>query len=214
MNRSATAGAVISSLISIAVCGGTAAAAAAPLGPRPAAAHAGCPYLTGKPASRAAADAALTAAAATAHWAGIPGGAPGRAAIVLPFDLIRAIAWQESTWRSTVVGCGGSYGMMQLQIGTAAWVNKRFHTSYSYLGTRDNAQLGAEYLEWLIAYFGALYLHGSYSLVGPSLPEMVISAYNAGPGNVSMAANGTVKIVNPGYVARVQKWWRLKPWTR
>jgi soluble lytic murein transglycosylase-like protein len=164
--------------------------------------------------SRAILSADLSAGAATAHWAGLPGGLPGRATIVVPDVLMKAIAWQESNWRSTIVACSGTYGTMQVESGTATWMNRRFHTSYAYRSTVGNVQLGSEFLEWLIAYFGRVYLGGSYDLTNPKLLEMVISGYNAGPGNVSVAADGTVEIVNPRYVAGVEALTIRQPWLR
>lgn len=112
---------------------------------------------------------------------------------------MRAIAWQESGWQSTIIACDGGVGVMQVMPATATWLNNRFGTHYDINTLEGNASLGAMYLEWLIMYFG-LYYFGSFDLdatapVGTNGEEMVlrdvvIAAYNAGWGSVENL-NGT-----------------------
>lgn len=96
-----------------------------------------------------------------------------------PF-LIAAIIRVESNFRSDVQSIKGAVGVMQLMPDTASWVVDK--SGYSPL-TMDalyrpdvNIELGARYLQLL----GQQY-QGN--------PNVVIAAYNAGPGNVSKWLN-------------------------
>jgi hypothetical protein len=175
-----------------------------PAPPKPAA---GCtkPRYVGTQASRADAKAALTAAAGRTYW---PSSAPS---IQVPLDLVKATAYQESGWQSNIVACDGGVGLMQVMPGTAIYVNDRFDKSYKLNEYRDNATLGANYLAWLIKYFGDLpTFKGDYS-IDPAdcadhtdlcLLNLVIAAYNVGPGKVD-TEDGLI-IPNTGYVDNVR----------
>lgn len=166
----------------------------------------GCtkPRYEGTALSRAAVKDALTAAAGRTYW---PNSAPS---IRVPLDLVKAVAWQESGWQSNIIACDGGVGLMQVMPPTAEYVNWRFEQSYDIDDPRDNATLGANYLAWLIKYFGDVYFGGDYDLeCGDSssseelcLLNAVISAYNAGFGSVD-TAEGLV-LPNPRYVQNVR----------
>ena len=162
------------------------------------------PTYVGTQASRAEAKAALTEAAGRTYW---PTSAPD---LRVPLGLVKATAYQESGWQSNVVACDGGVGLMQVMPDTAAFVNQRFGQSYDIDDYRDNATLGANYLAWLIKYFGDVYFGGSYA-ADPAdcadhgdlcLLNAVIAAYNYGPGAVD-TAEGLV-IPNPRYVDNVR----------
>ncbi|GIF49901.1 soluble lytic murein transglycosylase-like protein [Asanoa ferruginea] len=174
-----------------------------PAPPKPAA---GCtkPRYVGTQASRADAKAALTDAAGRTYW---PSSAPS---LRVPLDLVKATAYQESGWQSNIVACDGGVGLMQVMKDTATFVNNRFDQSYDIDKYQDNAALGANYLAWLIKYFGDVYFEGDYS-VDPDdcadhsdlcLLNAVIAAYNFGPGAVDTDAG--LKIPNPQYVDNVR----------
>jgi soluble lytic murein transglycosylase-like protein len=173
------------------------------LPPAPPTAPAGCkPRYEGKAATRAQVKEALTAAAGRTYW---PTSAPS---IRVPVNLVKATAWQESGWQSHIVACDGGIGLMQVMPDTAAFVNQRFEKSYDVRKYTDNATLGANYLAWLIKYFGDVYFDGDYTLGGcgsntePCLLNAVIAAYNVGFGKVD-TTNGLV-IPNPRYVQNVR----------
>lgn len=163
----------------------------------------GCtgPKYVGTPASREQVKTALEAAAARTYW---PTSAPQ---IKVPANLVKAVAWQESGWQSNVVACDGGVGLMQVMPDTARFVNQRFGQSYNIDNYQDNAFLGANYLAWLIKYFGDVYFQGNYDLTvrdpdNPVLLDAVIAAYNVGFGNVD-TSQGLV-IPNRQYVNNVE----------
>ncbi|MFC0528397.1 lytic transglycosylase domain-containing protein [Phytohabitans kaempferiae] len=167
---------------------------------------AGCkPTYEGTAASRAEVKQALTAAAGRTYW---PTSAPS---IKVPVNLVKATAWQESGWQSHIVACDGGIGLMQVMPDTAAFVNQRFGQSYDVRTYTDNATLGANYLAWLIKYFGDVYFERDYTLVSsgdcashtaPCLINAVIAAYNYGFGAVDTDAG--LVIPNPRYVENVR----------
>jgi soluble lytic murein transglycosylase-like protein len=178
---------------------------------------ANCPTYYATKAPIATVKAALTTAANTAFWDSVPasrlpvelnGVAPK---ITVPVPLMKAVAWQESGWQSTIVACDGGRGLMQIMPDTAPWMNQRFGTSHAIDSVSGNANLGAQYLEWLILYFG-LYYFGTYDLnsVQPlgangadiRLRDVVIAAYNVGYGNV-VNDDDTLGIPNRSYVTNV-----------
>ncbi len=165
---------------------------------------AGCaPKREGTAATRAQVKQALTAAAGRTYW---PTSAPS---IKVPLNLVKATAWQESGWQSNIVACDGGIGLMQVMPDTAAFVNQRFGKSYDVRDYEDNATLGANYLAWLIKYFGDVYFDGDYSLgdcgsgnTEPCLLNAVIASYNFGFGAVDTDAG--LVIPNPRYVQNVR----------
>ena len=140
--------------------------------------------------------AALAAAAATPFWSVQP-------SITLPPNLIDAIAWEESGWQSTIIACDGGIGTMQIMPATATWMNNRFGTNFNVNTLSGNTMLGAEYLEWLVRYFGDYAYSGNYSLSNQDLLNDVIAAYNVGPGAVDPTA-GPSGIPNWQYVNNVE----------
>lgn len=162
------------------------------------------PTRRGEKASRAEVKAALTAAAGRTYW---PTSAPD---LTVPVALVKATAWQESGWQSDIVACDGGIGLMQVMPGTAEFVNQRFEQSYDVDEYRDNATLGANYLAWLVKYFGDVYFASEYTLDAADcadhrdacLLNAVISAYNVGPGAVD--TDGGIVIPNARYVENVR----------
>ncbi|MEV4535043.1 lytic transglycosylase domain-containing protein [Asanoa sp. NPDC049518] len=176
------------------------------LPPKPPPNQPGCtrPRYEGARQSQADVKIALTDAAAIAYW---PNSAPD---LRVSLDLVKATAWQESGWQSNIIACDGGIGLMQVMPDTAAFVNQRFDKSYDLNAYRDNAQLGANYLAWLIKYFGEVYFEDDYT-VDPAdcashtdlcMLNVVIAAYNYGPYAVD-TPEGLV-IPNPRYVDNVR----------
>jgi hypothetical protein len=155
------------------------------------------PTSTGPGADKPTVAAALDTAAAHAFW---HTSAPS---IVVPRNLMRAFAWQESGWQSTIVACDGGIGTMQIMPATATQVNNRFGTSYDVHTLSGNTMLGAAYIEWLIKYLGDLYFQGVYDLSNQALLDSVVAAYNVGPGAVD-PTQGAAGIPNPQYVRNVE----------
>ena len=138
-------------------------------------------------------------------------GATEAVTISVPTVLMDAIAWQESGWQSEILSCDGGFGTMQIMSGTATWMNGSYGTDFPYQTLVGNTQIGSEYLEWLIAYFGQTYYGSNFDLSNQSLLNDVIAAYNTGPGNVNPTAAGG-GIPNEQYVASVEALERSQPW--
>lgn len=171
-----------------------------PPAPKPPPSTCTAPKYVGPAASRAEVRAALETAATKVYW---PTSAPS---IRVPEHLVKAVAWQESGWQSNIVACDTGTGLMQVQPPTAQFVNDRFGQSYNLNDYRDNATLGANYLAWLVKYFGDVYFEGNYDLTvedpdNPVLLDAVIAAYNVGFGKVD-TTQGLV-IPNRQYVNNV-----------
>ena len=156
-----------------------------------------CPTYSGPAATRSEVRAALDAAAAKHFW---PTSAP---TIVVPANLLYAVAWQESGWQSTILACDGGIGTVQMMPLTADWMNQRFGTSYDVHTLSGNTMLGGEYLAWLVRYFGDVYFQGSYDLANPALLDSVVAAYNVGVEIVDPTL-GEAGIPNWGYVNNVE----------
>nr|WP_232070940.1 transglycosylase SLT domain-containing protein [Phytohabitans flavus] len=172
-----------------------------PAPPKPPVAGCTKPKYEGTAATRAQVKQALTAAAGRTYW---PTSAPS---IKVPVNLVKATAWQESGWQSNIIACDGGIGLMQVMPDTATFVNNRFGQSYDIRDYTDNAALGANYLAWLIKYFGDVYFEGDYTLEECGVTELcllnaVIASYNFGFGAVD-TPNGLV-IPNPRYVQNVR----------
>jgi soluble lytic murein transglycosylase-like protein len=198
--------------------------------PPPTTTAAGCTPKEDTAHNASAADvrAALADAGARANWrsgvtvpTGWPAGTPYPPDISVPAKLMNAVAFTESSWRSTVIACDGGIGLMQIMPGTAPWMNQRFNRSDDVNTMQGNANIGAMYLQWLTMYFG-LYYFGSFDLsdteaIGPGgtdlmLQDVVIAAYNVGYGGVEHL-NGTsdpsddyLSIPNPSYVSKVHQY--------
>jgi soluble lytic murein transglycosylase-like protein len=172
----------------------------------------GCLRHTGLDAPVGQVKAALVWAGAREYWRGtyppaeLVGPLP---TLTVPAQVMEAVAWQESEWESTVVSCDRGVGAMQIMPSAATWMNRRFATSYDVSTLGGNAALGAQYLQWLMLYFG-LYYFGSIDLgttapVGPrhaglTLLDVVLSAYEVGPGLLEHD-NGTPAIDSDDWLA-------------
>jgi len=157
----------------------------------------GCrPTYTGPVAPRADVRAALDAAAGRTYWGSKP-------EITVPAKLLHAVAWQESGWQSTIVACDGGIGTMQVMPDTATWMNQRFGTDFDVRTLAGNTSLGAQYLAWLIRYFGDVFFGGTYDLGNQALLDSVISAYNVGPAAVD-PTKGRAGVPNWSYVEAVE----------
>lgn len=161
-----------------------------------------CPWYDGTGAPRGEVRDALVAAAGHRFWPADP--------ITVPVHLMKAVAWQESGWQSTIIACDGGIGTMQIMPDTATWMNTRFGSSYDVDTLTGNTMIGAAYLEWLIKYFGDVWFAGSYDLdpghcqtvETPCLLNAVIASYNYGFGAVDLPDR--IVIPNPQYVANVR----------
>ncbi|MFJ9691123.1 transglycosylase SLT domain-containing protein [Kitasatospora sp. NPDC101183] len=147
----------------------------------------------------------------------------------LPVNLVKAIAWQESGWQSGILACDGGIGTMQIMPNTVDWMNGKFGTKSDPKTLNGNVQLGSQLLDWLVAYYGDSSFGGAYDLspdpaTGKTpLLDLVISAYNAGAGNVhyntvtdpaSGQVVGSLVIPNPSYVANVKALMASQPWNK
>jgi soluble lytic murein transglycosylase-like protein len=173
---------------------------------------ASCPSLTGPKAPTADVQAALVAAAGKPVWPNI-----GGPAITLRPELVEAIAWEESGWKSTILSCDGGIGTMQIMTDTASWANSKFHTTYDVHTLAGNVGIGSAYLQWLTKYYGDAYFNGSYSLAGDpdklALLDCVIAAYQAGFGTVDDSLDGPDHTLpNWWYVYAVEGFMVSQPW--
>ncbi|MFE5581104.1 transglycosylase SLT domain-containing protein [Kitasatospora sp. NPDC056531] len=147
----------------------------------------------------------------------------------LPVNLVKAIAWQESGWQSGILACDGGIGTMQVMPNTVSWMNGKFGTTSDPKTLAGNVQLGTQLLNWLVAYYGDSSFGGKYDLspdpaTGKTpLLDLVISAYNAGAGNVHYNAVtdpttgevvGSLDIPNPKYVSNVKALMSSQPWNK
>jgi Transglycosylase SLT domain len=161
---------------------------------------------------------ALVAAGAKQYWEGVqlPSNLVGpRPVITVPAKLMKAIAWQESGWQSAIMACDGGIGTMQVMAPTVDHINLRFGMDYTLpLSLQENTEVGANYIEWLIMYYGAGYFNSNFDLAleAPlgangekfSLLDLVVAAYNAGPGSLEVSNSTALKIPNWGYVNNVE----------
>lgn len=182
----------------------------------------GCaPSYAGDNAPKPDVKAALLAGAGKQYWANAtnppmvepPEGSTEpaqRAVITVPANLIMAVAWQESGWQSAIRACDGGVGTMQIMDATASWMNQRFRTGYDHKTLAGNTAIGAEYLEWLIAYFGENNFGHHYDITDPDLLTAVLVGYNAGPGAVQFADGHTVA---SRYATTVKALMQSQPWS-
>jgi soluble lytic murein transglycosylase-like protein len=167
---------------------------------------------------------ALAAAGAKEYWRGVvlPVNYVGPLVpITVPVNVMNAIAWQESGWQSAIVNCvDGGTGTMQIMPATVSHLNQRFGMDYTFpLSLQENTEVGANYLQWLMMYFGTKYFGQAFDMYakGPidrgvqlELRDVVIAAYNVGPGGVENLgdptdpADDTIAIYNWPYVNAVE----------
>ncbi|MFJ4187110.1 transglycosylase SLT domain-containing protein [Kitasatospora sp. NPDC089509] len=175
---------------------------------------------------KTAVGAALTAAAGQSRVLTLSSGGTDKLP-PLPVNLVKAIAWQESGWQSGILACDGGIGTMQIMTNTVSWMNGKYGTNSDPKTLTGNVQLGTQLLDWLVAYYGDSSFDGKYDLspdpaTGKTpLLDLVISAYNAGAGNVhyttvtdptSGQIVGSLDIPNPKYVANVKALMAGQPW--
>ncbi len=125
---------------------------------------------------------------------------------MIPAKLLYAVAWQESGWQSTIKACDGGLGTMQVMPGTADFLNTFvFGEDLDPKTLSGNTQLGGQYLAYLTKFFGDQLVPQTYDLLAAdtTLLNAVISAYNVGPGNVTLA-QGWDGIPNKQYVNNVR----------
>ncbi|MEV7599306.1 lytic transglycosylase domain-containing protein [Kitasatospora sp. NPDC089797] len=176
---------------------------------------------------KAAVGTALAAAAGQSRVLTLSSGGTDRLP-PLPVALVKAIAWQESGWQSGILACDGGIGTMQVMTNTVSWMNGKYGTTSDPKTLAGNVQLGTQLLDWLVAYYGDSSFDGKYDLspdpaTGKTpLLDLVISAYNAGAGNVHYTAVtdpttgqvvGSLDIPNPKYVANVKALMASQPWS-
>lgn len=167
----------------------------------PACAH----YDKTTPASKSKVKAALRTSAARTYW---PATAP---TLKLNYPLVKAVAWQESGWKSNIHNCDGGAGVMQLMPATVTMVNNRFGTTYDASTLPGNTDAGANYLAWLTLWASNNYFGKSLDLSAGKcktttswcLLNVVISGYNAGQGSIE-AASTRKTLPNPQYVGAVR----------
>jgi transglycosylase-like protein with SLT domain len=149
-----------------------------------------CHTYDGKLVSKGQVKSALNAAAAVHYW---PKTAPG---LLVPADLVRSVAWNESGWQSNIVNCDGGYGLMQLMPDTVTLINGRFEKSYDVKNYKDNAKIGANFLAYSTVYLGQKFFDDKFDLSTSKcksktswcLLNAVIAAYHSGVGTVEQAA--------------------------
>ncbi len=152
---------------------------------------------------------ALLSSAAKAYWGN---------GIVLRPELMEAVGWEESGWQSTIKACDGGTGTMQVMPDTATWMNEQCQcdTSFSITSLTGNIAIGAEYLEWLVRYFGDKYFAKNYSLKGDPdklvLLDVVIAAYQQGFGVIDNALKNQTDLPNWWYVYAVEGFMTSQPW--
>ncbi len=98
----------------------------------------------------------------------------------LSVPLFRSVITAESNWDPYALSPVGAYGLGQLMPATAAWLN------INYRNPNDNLIGSACYLSSLIAQFGSV--------------QAGLSAYHAGPGNVT---RGNIGRRTRAYVRKV-----------
>ena len=170
-------------------------------GQLPACAH----YDKTTPVSKTKIKAALKTAAARIYWR------TEAPTLKLNYPLVKAVAWQESGWKSNIHNCDGGTGVMQVMPETVTMINNRFGLSYDASNYQDNAFVGANYLAWMTRWVGHNYFADSQNLSASKcktttswcLLNVVISGYNAGQGSIEAAA-ASKALPNPGYVSAVR----------
>jgi Transglycosylase SLT domain len=135
----------------------------------------------------------------------------------MPFSLIEAVGWQESGWQENVQACDGGIGVMQIQPETVLWLNQQFGVNYDAFDLNGNINLGVLMVKWLYNYYAPFCTEGLGSSAsactwdtvwpgardGATVRQIVLSAYNEGPG--TMAKYG---IQNWHYVNNVITFWK------
>ncbi len=118
-----------------------------------------CPYFNGSNPSPSAIETALQNAANTYD---------------LPVNLLKGVAWRESSWHENVLSCDGGIGLMQIQYYTYPWLNQAAVPACGLVATNDNpynlqgnANLGAKLLKYLSCYYSYWGDNGGTSINTP-----------------------------------------------
>lgn len=128
----------------------------------------------------------------------------------VPFQLMEAIAMEESGWQPDIIACTGDTGLMQMSKGTAPWLNTVYSTNYDQRTLSGSANLGAELINYYYTFYVAyLQKHNpdtcgtagcNWDTVWPgsdnvTIRDIVVSVYNEGATTM-----GTYGIINQFYV--------------
>jgi LysM repeat protein len=110
-------------------------------------------------------------------------------AYALPRDLLKALAFVESSWRNEARSASGAIGLGQLLPATAAWINTTLLGGANLDPTvaDDNLHLTARYLRYL------------FDLMGDE--PRAIGSYSQGPGSVQRTGLSAQTV---DYVNRIQ----------
>ncbi len=188
-------------------------------------------YLPGTNASPEVVQQKLEAAAGVDYFNGVIAD-PNPPPLSISPQLLKAVAFVESSWRSTVIACDDGVGLMQIMKPTQDFVNQRFghEPGLDRRVMDDNITLGAHYLEYLLYFFGVNYFENTFDwdatvARGPHgaelmMRDLVIAAYNYGPegmvadrGATADRSDDTLYIPNHGYVDKVLTAVETSPWT-
>ena len=91
------------------------------------------------------------------------------------YELLLAIAKQESVFNARLISRSGDYGLMQLRPSTARWIAKQLGVSnYNLLDYKTNIDFAVYYLSYLRQYWDTKGLSGNL------LTDRVILSYNKG----------------------------------
>jgi soluble lytic murein transglycosylase-like protein len=169
----------------------------------------------GTAASRADVGAALDAASQDSYQPSITS-VPERS-ITVSASLIKAVAWQESGWQSNVQSCYQAFGAMQVTADTAKFMNDNYGTDDDRMTLSGNVTLGADYLAWLIYYFGHFCFADSYDITkrdpnAPDLLDAVLAGYNVGFANVDTAKGVVISTEARQYTNAVEGLMVSQPW--
>jgi soluble lytic murein transglycosylase-like protein len=91
------------------------------------------------------------------------------------YELLLAIAKQESVFNVSLISRSGDYGLMQLQPRTARWIAEQLQVpNYNLLDYKTNIDFAVYYLSYLRQYWD------TKGLSGITLTDRVILSYNKG----------------------------------
>ena len=105
----------------------------------------------------------------------------------VPWHILVALAWGESSFRTIVTSKPGAMGLFQIMPDTWEQFAGANQDPYDW---RDNMQVAVSYLHWLHTYLSNKYPYMS----GHDLWWLVIVAYNWGIGNVDRSMEGDYPI--------------------
>lgn len=136
--------------------------------------------------------------------------------IVVPLNLVKAIAYMESGWRTACKARDGiGFGLFQISAGTQKQMNDRFGETFNRDIASGNTAIAVAYLEWIIAVLGIGAFGHKYDVTSNSdFLDAVIASFNVGP--YAVLVNGEIAIPNPDYVesvrAMMQKSCKCQQW--